>query len=433
MALGGGTFLTQNKKLPGSYINFVSAARASAEISDRGYAAMGLELDWGADGEIFTVEASDLEKESKRIFGYAYTSQKLKALRDLFLNAKVLYAYRLNSGLNAENDFARAKHSGIRGNDIKIVIRANVDDSGKFDVTTLLDDISMDVQTVSAAEELMENDYVTFKDMELAETAGAPLVGGTNGEVTGEAHQTFLDRLESFSFNTLGCASSEEAVKSLYTAYTKRMRDETGVKFQTVIYRKAADYEGVINLKNAAIGSGEEEASLVYWLTGAAAGCAVNKSNTNKKYEGEFTPDTGYKQSELEKCIENGEFVLHKVGDEVRALEDINSFVSSAADKSGDFSLNQVVRTLDQIGNDIAALFNTKYLGKVQNNEAGRVALWNDIVTYNREMELLQAIEGYVADETRVEAGADKKSVVVTNPVTPVAAMSKLYMTVIVA
>lgn len=44
MALGGGTFVTQNKTLPGAYINFVSAAAASATLSDRGIATMPLEL-----------------------------------------------------------------------------------------------------------------------------------------------------------------------------------------------------------------------------------------------------------------------------------------------------------------------------------------------------------------------------------------------------
>jgi hypothetical protein len=47
MALGGGTFLTQNKILPGAYINFISAARASATLSDRGIATMPLIMDWG--------------------------------------------------------------------------------------------------------------------------------------------------------------------------------------------------------------------------------------------------------------------------------------------------------------------------------------------------------------------------------------------------
>lgn len=40
MALGGGTFLTQNKILPGAYINFVSVAKASATLSDRGIATI---------------------------------------------------------------------------------------------------------------------------------------------------------------------------------------------------------------------------------------------------------------------------------------------------------------------------------------------------------------------------------------------------------
>ena len=70
MALGGGTFQVQNKVLPGCYINFVSAARATATLSDRGYAAMPLELAWGPAGEVFTVTSEDFQKNSRKIFGY---------------------------------------------------------------------------------------------------------------------------------------------------------------------------------------------------------------------------------------------------------------------------------------------------------------------------------------------------------------------------
>ena len=104
MALGGGVFLTQNKKLPGTYINFVSANRASANVSDRGYVAMPLVLDWGVDGEVFTVESADIQKESLKLFGYDYTSEELKGLRDLFKNAKTAYLYKLNTnGTKASN------------------------------------------------------------------------------------------------------------------------------------------------------------------------------------------------------------------------------------------------------------------------------------------------------------------------------------------
>ncbi len=431
MGLGGGTFLVQNKTLPGAYINFISAARASATLSERGYAAMALELDWGVDGEVFTIGNDDFQKDSLKILGYEYSHEKLKGLRDLFCNANVLYAYRLNSGNKAANDFATACYSGIRGNDIKVMISANVDEPEKFDVVTLLDNIKVDAQTATKASELTDNDYVVFKkDAILAETAATPLIGGTNGQTTGASYQAFLDKVESYSFNTLGCLSEEESIKGLFVAFTKRLRDEMGIKFQTVLFNKAADYEGVINLKNKVTDAGE--ASLVYWLTGASAGCAVNKSIANKEYDGEFLVDTAYKQSQYAAALDTGEFVFHKIGDEVRVLDDINSFVSVTADKNEDFTSNQVIRVLDQIGNDIAVLFNTRYMGKVQNNESGRIAFWNDLVTYNKQMEQIQAIENFVSDDLTVEKGNDKKSVVVVNPVTPVCAMTKLYMTVVV-
>ena len=69
MALGGGTFTSQNKELPGAYINFVSAASASATLSDRGIATMPLELDWGVEGEVFEVTNEDFQKNSLKLFG----------------------------------------------------------------------------------------------------------------------------------------------------------------------------------------------------------------------------------------------------------------------------------------------------------------------------------------------------------------------------
>ena len=94
MALGGGTFTVQNKVLPGSYINFFSAAAASANISDRGVATIPLLLDWGKDDEIIMVTNEDFQKQSNKIFGYAYMDDKMKGLRDLFIGTKILYTYR---------------------------------------------------------------------------------------------------------------------------------------------------------------------------------------------------------------------------------------------------------------------------------------------------------------------------------------------------
>ncbi|TCL35647.1 tail sheath protein [Anaerospora hongkongensis] len=435
MALGGGTFLVQNKTLPGSYINFISLVRASATLSDRGYGALAIELDWGPEGEVFTVENADFQADSQKIFGYDYTSDKLKGLRDLFLNLRTGYFYRLNnSPAKASNAFATAKYGGIRGNDLKTVIAVNIDDESKFDVSTFLGTNLVDLQTVTAAAGLTANDYVTFKPgATLAVSAGTPFTGGTNGAaITGTQYQTALDKFEAYKFNTLGCLSTEETIKSLYVAYTKRMRDDVGAKFQTVIYDKAADYEGVISIKNQTLDSGALASSAVYWVTGASASCAVNRSNTNKNYDGEFTFFVDYKQSALEAAMKAGSFMFHKVGDEVHVLDDINSFVSVTPEKNIDFNSNQTIRVLDQIANDIAVLFNTQYLGKVQNNAAGRISFWNDLVKYHQELEGIQAIEEFSPDDVVVAKGNDKKSVTVTDPVQPVNCMTKLYMTVIV-
>lgn len=431
MALGGGTFTAQNKVLPGAYINFISLATASATLSDRGIAAIGLTADWGETGKIFTVTSADFQKYSQKIFGYSYDSEKLKGLHDLFTNIHTLFAYRLNgNGVKAANDFATAKYAGIRGNDIKIVIQKNIDESTKFDVQTVLGTMVVDVQTVKTAAELKSNDYVDFKsEAVLAPTASTPLTSGTNGTVDGSAHQDFLDKLEKYSFNALGCISTEDSIKGLYVNYCKRLRDEMGKKFQVIIYNKAADYEGVVNVKNA-VTDGTTEADLVYWVTGIIAGTPVNKSALNKIYDGEFTVNVDFTQTQFEAAIKTGEFALHQVGDDVRVLMDINSLVTTSDIKGDVFKDNQTIRVIDQIANDIAVLFNTKYLGVVPNDAAGRISLWSDVVQHHNNLQAIRAIENFADTDVIVNQGETKKAVVVTDAVTVVNTMEKLYMTV---
>ncbi len=433
--LGGGTFVTQNKELPGAYINFVSAASANATLSDRGIVTMPLLLDWGKDGEVFEVGSEDFQKDSLPIFGYDYTHDKLKGLRDLFLNARTLYAYKLTSGgERAENNFAKALYSGVRGNDLKIVIQVNADDDTLFDVKTLLDMAVVDEQTVASAADLKVNKFVEFKtDATLTATAAAPLSGGENGEVDGTAYQTYLDKIESYSFNTMGVVVTDETTKGLFASFVKRLRDEMGIKFQLVLYNKAADYYGTISVKNRVLDEGFSEASLVYWVTGVSAGCEVNKSNQNKIYNGEFNVDAGYTQNELKKAIKAGEFTLHKVGSDIRVLEDINTMVTTSDTQGDIFKDNQTVRVMDQIANDIAVLFSTKYLGVVPNDAAGRVSLWSDIVSHHRQLEQIRAIENFSDSDVVVDKGNSKKAVVVSDSITVVNAVSKLYMTVTVA
>ena len=433
--LGGGTFTVQNKILNGAYINFVSKNKASANLADRGVATMPLELDWGVDNAIFEVTPADFQKNSMKIFGYPFTHEKMKGLRDLFMNIRILYAYKLTSGgEKATNTFATAKHCGVRGNDLNVVITANVDEPTKYDVRLYMDtSVVYEQIAVASAAELKPNDFVDWKtDASLTVTAGTKLSGGINGTVDGTAHQTYLDKIESYSFNTMGVVVTDATTKNLYVEFVKRMRDQVGAKFQCVLHNKSADYEGVINVKNDAVGS-TSVADIVYWVTGAEAGCPVNKTLLNQKYDGEFTVDVDYKQSELEEAMQKGEFMFHNVNGEIRVLADINSFISGTIDKSVEiFGDNQCVRVMDKIANDIAVMFNTKYLGQVPNDAAGRISLWNDIVKHHNALQDIRAIQDFAPDDVTVNQGDAKNSVVVGDAVTIIVGMAKLYMTVTV-
>lgn len=430
MALGGGSFTFQNKVLPGSYINFVSATQASSSLSDRGVATMGLELDWGCDGEVFAVTQEEFIKNSMEIFGYDYTSSFLAGLRDLFMNLQTLYCYRLNSGEKASCVFGSAVCSGERGNDIKIVIQDSESEGQLYGVYTYIGDVLVDKQDVSTGAELVDNSYVKWvDDVELSLTAGVMLEGGSSCEVNASSHQKYLEKIECYPFNILGVNSCDDDIKKLYVAFTKNMRDSVGSKFQTVVYNCNADYEGVINLSNSCV---EEEAALVYWVTGLQAGCAVNKSCLNRIYDGEFTVNCNLSQTELGNCIAQGQFTLHKVGTAVRVLADCNSLVSFSADKGEVFADNQTIRVVDQIACDIANLFNSKYLGVIPNDASGRISLWADIVKHHKTLSDIRAIENFDESHITVSAGDSKKSVVVSDVITVVNTMAQLYMTVTV-
>jgi hypothetical protein len=431
--LGGGNFKAQNKIFPGAYINFINRASAGVSFGDRGVAAIPMILSWGPEKEIFEVTAEEFQYNSKETFGYPFEDAAMLPVRELFQNMKKGIFYRLNTGVHASCDYGTARYSGKRGNHLMVVISKNVDDNSKYDVRILFDGKEIDVQTVSKAAELKDNSYVTFKkDVTLSENAGLAFAGGTDGnEITGEDYSEFLNAIESSSYQILCCPSQDDNVKALFAAFTKRMRDEVGVKFQTVLHQYSkADHEGIISVENE---TEENATGLVYWVSGAEAACEINKTVENRKYNGEYTVKVPYTQLQLADAIKAGKFLLHKVGSEIRVLTDINTLITYTDVKGEDFSNNQTIRVLDQIGNDVAELFHSRYLGKMPNDNAGRISLWNDIVTYGKQLAVLRAIEDLDAESVTVNKGEGKQSVLVNFPVQPINCMSILYMTVVVS
>ena len=432
MALGGGTFTAQNKKLLGSYINLISAKRTSANAGERGICAVPLCFNWGKSDGIMTVTAEDFQKNALKLFGYSYTADELLKVRELFTGgATKAYIYRLNAGTGAAKaagTYGTAKWEGTKGNDITIVVSTSIDKPGTYEVLTYFGNIKVDSQLVSSAEQLVDNDYVLYnKNAKLEATAGDKFTGGANATaVTGEDYSKFLAFAEAYRFNVVGTDSTEDTVKALFVAFTKRMIEQVGVKFQCVLYDYAkADHEGVISVRNCA--------DAVMWTIGAECSCTLNQSLTNRTYDGEVDITPVEEQSELEDAVDNGEFVFHKVEDDICVLEDINTLTTLTEDKNELFQSNQTIRVIFQIANDIAVIFNTKFTGKVQNNLDGRVSLWSNIREHHLSLEKQGAIENFSDSDITVEQGESKKAVVVNDAVTVVNAMEQLYMTVVVA
>lgn len=435
MALGGGTFTTQNKTLPGAYINFVSAGNNVA-MGERGTAVLALPLNWGEQGGFIAIDSGDYTSKAAELLGYEAGTAALLLITECMKRAKKLLLWRSDSGGEKASATvgeltATAVCTGVRGNDISAAVYANT--NGTFDVVTYVDGIEYDRQTVSTAADIKANSFVSFGGESIAATAAVKLTGGTNGTVSGKSVSDFLSAAEKETFSVLGCTVQDSDTKALYAAFTKRLRDDEGKKIVCVMADYAGDYEGIISVKNGIVlenGTTLDKYGAVCWVTGASAAAEINESLTNTAYDGAVGVDEKYAKSDYEKALKAGEFVFYEDNGKVRVLSDINTLVTFTPEKNSDFTENRCVRILDGWANDVAALFGRSYLGSVTNSDTGRSLFKSDIVSLGRQYEEIDAISDFSPDDITISQGAGKRDVKVDMSIKPNGSMEKLYMTV---
>lgn len=452
MAFGGGTWVTQNKKLPGAYFNFINTASVGSAMSQRGIVAIALPIG-KAPGTVITVDKADFITNSVDLLGFEYDADEMAPLREIFCKAITTYVYDVGNGTEP----VEAVVAVYVSEELTAVTTPGTDTMvvGGHTYTTQPTDTDLPTQMASFVADYNEN--AIDKDnwgasidgntiLFTAKTAGALTTLGitapadttmvTEGKDAIEGDKTtaeVLVGLEPYEFNVICAYTEDESDVEQYISMVEQWRDTYGKKCQLVVYNQnAPDYEGVINVVNTVSDENAPPHALVAWVAGAEAGCGVNESCTNKIYDGEYTVIADKTQRELEECMDNGLFVFHLAYGDVRVLEDINSLTSATANKGEDFKMNQVIRVIDQTGNDIAKLFNTRYNGIVPNDAGGRTSFWGDTVKFFRELEGLRAIENFDSSTLTVEQGATKKAIVVNGTIQPTCAMSQLYFTLYV-
>ncbi len=444
--MAGGTWLSQNKVRPGAYINFKAVPKSSMTTGDRGIVAMGLNLDWGKEGELIEVLSSDLlDGSSRKAVGFTAFDEESKLLAGALSYAYKALVYRKNvGGTKASATLGQlvvtARYNGTFGN--KIIIAIEVENL-VYTVTTYVDGETVDVQKVSEVTELTDNDYVIFRydntiesDTVIAITAGTALAGGSNADVSDtDAYPRMLKLLNMAHWQTMACFSSEAAIKSNVLTFIKQMRDDEGRYVQAVLADyDGADYEGVINLINGVTVDGvdftKEEAAAI--VAGMTAGVNFNESNTARKVTGATKVIGELTNTEIIKALGQGKFLFSTNSKgEVKVEQDINSLHTYTKDRNYNFSKNRVIRTLDEIGTTTKETWEDTYMGKVDNNGTGRSLFKADLVSYGNELQRLSGIQEFNgSDDIEISQGNDLDSVLVTWAVKPVDSMEKLYMTV---
>lgn len=464
--MAGGNWEAQNKLQPGIYINFKSSPQLLATIGDRGIVAIAQELDWGAGNELIMINS--LEDIYPKL-GYDITSDKMRFVREILLGttlssgASTIMVYRLptTGGVAATATVTpltiTAKYPGVRGNDITVIITPELDSEisedvyAVFTVTTIVDGIPQDTQTVgkftsiavntpAKVKDLVDNDWVKFSgeaESPIKPTSGAPLSGGLNGTIATTAYSSFLTILEPKSFNVVIYDGADPVIKSAFASFVKRMSYETGRYCQAVMADyKQADNETTISVKNGYLlndGTTLNAQQATYWAGGATAGARNNQSLTYGVHPNAVDAVPRLTNTELNDSITEGSFVFFEEYGKVKVLTDINTFTSFTPDKGKSFRKNRVIRVLFAIANDIYKTFALYYVGKTDNNEEGRNLLKAEIVGYINQLQGNNAVQNFTADDVEVLPGNDIDSVVINVAIQPVDSIEKIYMTVTVS
>jgi len=342
----GGTWTSQNKILPGAYINFLTNAPLSITPGDRGIVVLLQEMSVGNAGEIYRITATDQSEYPE----------------------------------GATDDDKLLVNEALKGAQ-----------------TVLIYNLGQDHTSVTEA----------------------------------------LEKLRTEKFNTL-CypydGTGYESRKQEIATWVKAMREDEGMKIQAALANYDGDYEGIINVtQGVKLADGTEltPAHVTAWVAGVTAGANINQSNTGRKYVGAVDIIPRMTKSEMEEAIQAGKFIFKvDTAQNVTAVYDINSLTTITPEKGKAFTKNRVLRTLDGINNDIVEIFESNYVGKVNNNDDGRSLLRATLIEYFNELQRLNAIQNFAPEDVTVSPGNDSDAVVIDCYIQPVDSVEKIYITI---
>ena len=485
--MAGGTWRIQNKVRPGVYINVKGDGKPVLTTSlGRLLMFQNKPLGWGKKGIIELTATSDFTA----LTGHKNTDEVLAPVHESLKNAEtVLLLNDFDGGTKSTSTKAgvytiNAKYEGEQGNNISVsfVPSPLVDDAKTQDitVTTLFGTKQVDQakitlplankEAITAAELTDEkqlevhNDYVdiTFgtnpadvtKELKgngeyplytaifnglTQNAANVSLAGGSNG--TNKVVDDMNDYLENEFYAVATTAGWDESsnIHKLLVEEIKLLRENVGIKVRGVVPNSTGvvyNYEGVSTVLNGYVlndGTVITPNIATARFAGMSASATPDQALTYTQLDDAAEAKPKLNNDKTIEALKAGQIVFTtRAGSRVVIEQDINSLTKFTSIKPKDFSKNRIIRTLDEICTNTTQTFETSFLGKVSNNEAGRNVFKANRIGYLTGLQNQNMIRDFENSDLTLSQGDEKDAVLMELYVTPVDAMEKLYVNLIV-
>lgn len=432
------------------YINVKSRRSVNANVGSRGIVAIAEPLSWGPTGVVQEIIPGE---DLRPYIGYDITNAKAMFLREMMKGSDttagpsniLLYRPAGTGGVKATATIGAltvtALYTGVRGNDISIIIQEQVDSEGTYDVSTVIDGSVVDEQSITDLSQLIANSWVGFSGTgtEITETAGTPLTTGADPSVSSTDYANFLTAIEPYQFDILVYDGTDTATIQAIAQFVERISNNVGQKCQAVMAGETAancNSEFVIAVNNGVrLDDGTELTAqqATWWVGGAEAGALYYQSLTYAQYPNAVEANPKLTDARAETAVQDGYLCFIDNFGTVKVCTDINSLTTFTVDKGQEFSKNRLMRVLMQFCNDVYEHFSNYFIGKVDNNDSGRNLLKAWIVEYLNGMQANNGIQNFTAEDVTVSAGNSVDSVVIDVELQPVDSVEKIYMTVTVS
>lgn len=458
--MAGGTWLNQNKVLPGVYINYSSAPSTLATMGERGIVCIPKALNWGEYGKFIVINDPS---ECFEKLGYDQMDDHMIWLRQLLVGtnrtsgASKILVWRLenNSSVAASAEetssdnslTVTAQYKGSRGNDISVVVTADPDNTATrtiFYVQTLVSGKLVDTQTLKAdaatvaLSGLADNAWVKFTKVGNAFAANITLTGGVDGTIPVTAYSDFFSAAELETWNVLAFMGADVSIKKSASDFVKRLSNDEGKKVQAVINDyTTADNECVISvypqhiIDNAGHEFTYEE--MVCWVAGCTAGANVNESLTYAAHPDAVELSPVLTQTQQIQALNDGQFALFEEFGSIKNIQDINTFKSFAVTKGKQFRKNRVIRTLFGICNDAYRTFSMYYVGNTNNDAVGRGLLKAELLNLLLRYQGNGALQNVVEEDVIVSPGEESDAVLIEMYIQPVDSIEKIYINITIS